>query len=249
MNEVESEKFFIGTEEHAVYTKEPGGEYVGHSTIKNGTGRGLATDALEVLAETNSLETIKVVCCDGTAVNTGWKDGMFVHMERDLGRKLLLCSCLAHQNELPFRKLFDSCDGGFGTTGPTSFGGVLGKRCKDLLHLENVVDFEIVDTNLIDIDENIAKDLSRDQNLLYRYIKAVKAGEVSPQLATQVAGPLNHSRWLTLAIRLLQLYTRTDNPSEGLKTIVRFIMNVYGPCWFLIKQKSKFTNGPSILFQ
>lgn len=248
VNGVECEKFFTGTEEHAVYTKEPGGDYLCHSTIENGTGRGLANDAMEVLAETNSLETVKAVCCDGTAVNTGWKDGMFAHMERDLGKKLLLCSCLAHENELPFRKLFDSLDGGFGTTGPNSFGGEMGKRCKDKLHLEDVVKFEKVDTNLIDIDENVVKDLSRDQKLLYRYIKAISEGSVSQQLAVQVAGPLNHSRWLTLAIRLLQLYTRTASPSDGLKTIVEFIMNVYGPCWFLIKQKSKFTSGPSILY-
>ena len=248
VNGVETEKFFIGTEEHVVYTKEPGGEYLCHSAVKNGTGRGLATDYVEVLAETDSMETIKAVCCDGTVVNTGWKDGMFAHVERDTGKKLLLLSCLAHQNELPFRKLFDFCDGGFGTTGPTSFGGALGKRCKDELHLEDVVDFEAVETGMEDIDGDIAKDLSRDQKLLYQYIKAIKAGTVPPKLATQVAGPVNHSRWLTLAIRLLQLYTRTEKPTEGLQTVVKFIMNVYGPCWFLIKKKNKFTNGPSILF-
>ena len=44
----------------------------------------------------------------------------------------------------------------------------------------------------------------RDQKLLYEYIKAISDGEVSNRLSTQVAGPLNHSRWLTLAIGLLQ---------------------------------------------
>ena len=248
VNNVETVKFFTGTEEHVVYTKEPGGEYLCHSAVENGTGRGLATDALEVLAETNSLKTVKAVCCDGTNVNTGWREGMFAHIERDLGRKLLLCSCLAHANELPFRKLFDWCDGGFGTTGPTSFGGDMGERCKHKLHLEDVVVFAIIETELEDIDEEVVKDLSRDQNLLYSYIKAVAAGRVPAKLATQVAGPLNHSRWLTLAIRLLQLYTRTSNPPNGLKTVVRFIQTVYGPCWFMIKQKRKFTFGPAIVF-
>ena len=54
--------------------------------------------------------------------------------------------------------------------------------------------------------EEVVKDLSRHQNLIYSYIKAVAAGTVPGKLATQVAGPLNHSRWLTLAVRLLQLH-------------------------------------------
>ena len=52
-----------------------------------------------------------------------------------------------------------------------------------------------------------------------------------------------------LAIRLLQLYTRTQQPSEGLKQVVGYIQQVYGPCWFAIKSSPKFTNGPSLLFQ
>ena len=43
VNNIETEKFFTGTEEHVVYTKEPGGEYLCHSAVENGTSRGLAT--------------------------------------------------------------------------------------------------------------------------------------------------------------------------------------------------------------
>jgi hypothetical protein len=247
VNGQEVEKYSVGTEEHIVYTQEPGGNYLSHSAVDDGTGRGLAKDAVEVAVEARSKETLCALCCDGTATNTGWKDGMFANVERKLQRKLLCLSCLAHENELPFRKVFDQCDGGFGTSGPTSFNGEMGKRCSDKLHLEDVQKFEAVDTSLKDIDDEVVKDLSRDQNLLYRYIKAIKAGSLPANLATQKAGPINHSRWLTLAIRLLQLYTRTSQPSAGLKTVVNFIMKVYGPVWFLIKSKNKFTNGPAIL--
>lgn len=248
VNGVKVKKQSVGTEEHIVYTNESiKGDYLTHSTPKDGTGKGLASDMLDVLAEVNSLETLKAVCCDGTATNTGWKDGMVPNLERELQRKLLLLSCMLHANELPFRKLFNSCDGNHGTTGPDSFGGDLGKQAKTNLHLEDIAEFEAVETNLDVIDNKIT--LSRDQNLLYKYIKAVSKGEVSQQLAVQKVGPLNHSRWLTLAIRLLQLYTRTSAPSDGLRKIVRFIMQVYGPSWFAIKKASKFTNGPALLFQ
>jgi hypothetical protein len=242
------EKFSLGTEEHIVYTQEPGGDYLCHTAPKDGTGRGLAIDFGEVLAETKSKESLKCVSCDGTPVNTGWKDGLVAHLERDLGKKLLCLSCLLHQNELPLRKLFNESDGGFGTTGPESFGGEIGKLCSKPLHLEDVTAFEKVPSTLEDIEDEVVKTLSRDQNLLYKYIKAIQTGTVPSRLAPQKAGPLNHSRWLTLAIRLLQLYTRTKHPTEGLKTTVKYIMQVYGPCWFLIKRKVKFTNGPSLLF-
>jgi len=247
VNNVEVQKHFTGVEEHIVYTNEPKGTYVCHSAPNDGTGRGLANDMLETLAELNSKDSLVAICCDGTAVNTGWREGMVSHVERDLERKLLMLSCMLHANELPFRKLFDKSDGNHGTTGPDSFGGEMGKRAAENLHLQDVVKFEQVETNLDDIDDNVS--LSRDQSLMYQYIKAVASGEVNPRLATQKAGHLNHSRWLTLAIRLLQLYTRTSAPSDGLRKIVRFIQQVYGPSWFAIKKTPKFTNGPALLFQ
>ena len=80
-------------------------------------------------------------------------------------------------------------------------------------------------------------------------MKAIGAGDVPEDLARQVAGPINHSRWLTLAIRLMQLYTRTQNPSPGLVQVVKFIMQVYTVVWFSIKAESKFTYGPIHLFK
>ena len=248
VNGVEKESFDTGTEEHVVYTNEPKGEYLTHTTAKDGTGRGLANDLIEILAEYESQESLKAICCDGTATNTGWQDGMVAHTERALGKKLLLLSCMLHENELPFRKVFDILDGGHGTTGPESFGGEIGKAAKEDLHVKDVVEFEKIETNLEDIDEEVLEDLSRDQKLLYQYIKAVSKGEVSLRLARQKVGPLNHSRWLTLAIRILQLWTRTENPSEALRKIVRFILQVYGSCWFAIKKAKKFTSGPALLF-
>ena len=45
------EKFAIKLKEHIVYTREPPGEYLTHSEVESGTGRDLATDFMEVLAE------------------------------------------------------------------------------------------------------------------------------------------------------------------------------------------------------
>ena len=173
---------------------------------------------------------------------------MIAHVERDLETLLLRLICQLHGNELGLRHYFEKSDGGFGTSGPESFKGPIGKACTQDLHLLPVVEFEKVETSLSDLEEKVWKDLSRDQKLLYRWTKAVEAGVVPPELAIQVAGPINHSRWLTLAIRTLELYTKTTSPSSGLRSVVRFIMQVYSPSWFKIKSNSKFTSGPANLF-
>ena len=100
----------------------------------------------------------------------------------------------------------------------------MGKELKGDLHFKSTVNFEKVETNMEELDDDVVNRLSKDQRILYKYIQAISEGEVSARLASQKVGPLNHSRWLTLATRILQLYTRTENPSDGLKKVTSFIM-------------------------
>nr|CAH7762542.1 unnamed protein product [Callosobruchus chinensis] len=60
---------------------------------------------------------------------------------------------------------------------------------------------------------------------------------------------LNHSCWLTTAIRILGLYVATESPSEPLIALATFIMKVYAPMWFSIKAKPFCVNGAKHLFQ
>ena len=62
-------------------------------------------------------------------------------------------------------------------------------------------------------------------------------------------GPVMHARWLTLATRTLCLYTKTETPSENLKKLTQYIIQVYTLTWFLIKKSSSFHTSPSILFE
>ena len=179
------EKKKVGTEEHLTYTVEPPGDYLTHTTIPpgKGTGRDLANDFVDVLAENESTKTLEAIVADGTAVNTGWKDGFIGHVERDLSARLLWLICMLHGNELPFRHLFCFCDGGLGTSGPDSFKGPLGKECKEAVHLKDVIKFDVIPSTLDDLDDAVWKDLSRDQKLLYQYTKAIQARKVSNRLA------------------------------------------------------------------
>ena len=252
INNKEVEKFLRKTREHIVYTGEPGGEYLEHTEISEGKGTGLdlAEDFYEVIVENNSVETLEAVLCDGTAVNTGNRTGCISFLERKLKRKLLRLICQLHGNELPFRHVFDFFDGSFGTSGPTSFKGPLGQACAvDEIHLGPVVNFSPISSTVPVLPDAVLKDLSRDQNLLYRYARGISTGHLEENLIQQKPGPINHSRWLTLAIRIMICYTRTEEPTPGMIKIISFIVKVYCPGWFLIKMNHNFVHGPSNLFE
>ena len=130
------EKKKVATVEHISYTVEPPGDYLTHSVIPpgRGTGRDLANDFIDVIAENASTDTLEAIVADGKAVNTGWKDGFKGHVERDLRATLLHLICMLHGNELDFRHLFCYCEGGPGTSGPDSFKGPVGTQCKEQVH-------------------------------------------------------------------------------------------------------------------
>ena len=61
-------------------------------------------------------------------------------------------------------------------------------------------------------------------------------------------GPIVHSRWLTIACRILRRYVSEQKPSTALVTPTKFCVQVYFSSWFQIKSKHKLTDGPKNLF-
>ena len=59
---------------------------------------------------------MQAVGCDGTVVNTGYKNGIIRQLELSMGRPLQWFVCLLHTNELPLRHQLQHLDGK--TTGP-----------------------------------------------------------------------------------------------------------------------------------
>ena len=134
---------------------------------------------------------VKVLGCDGTAVNTGANGGVCRLFEIVTQSAVHWFVCQLHSNELNLRHLFMRLDGA--TSGPRSFGGPLGKACaKDVWTLELVM-FDAVQGHT-DIMADIVQQLSRDQEYLYLMTIAVQSGHVSEHLAGRRIGPLNHAR-------------------------------------------------------
>ena len=91
------------------------------------------------------------------------------------------------------------------------------------------MEFEGVQTNMEEVSDEIVKKLLKDQRPFFKYIREINEGEVPAKLALQKVGPLNHSRWLTLATRILE---NLEKPCDGLRKVTSFIMQVYGPSWY-----------------
>ena len=66
---------------------------------------------------------------------------------------------------------------------------------------------------------------------------------LDPDLQKLQIGPIVHSRWLTLACRILRIYTSTKQPSKSLVQLTNFCLKISFPTWFNIKKENKITDG------
>ena len=102
--------------------------------------------------------------------------------------------------------------------------------------------------DLIELSEEVVQDLSSDQLYAYRMVKAVRSGVLPRELALLQPGPICHSRWLTTGCALLRLWVAEHGLSGELllrlERIVTFVVTMYFKCWFDIKVKSSWLDGP-----
>ena len=103
------------------------------------------------------------------------------------------------------------------TAGPTTLTGTIVKQAAKEIHNKPVSNFEIISTNLIELPSEVLKDLSHDQRLLYENSIGISTGTIDKVYATRKIEPLNHALWLTLSIRVMCVYTRTERLSKSLK--------------------------------
>ena len=107
---------------------------------------------------------------------------------------------------------------------------------------------------LIPLPDDIINDLSTDQSYAYRIVAAIRSGVIPRNLELLEIGPVCHSRWLTTACRLCRLWMSKHSlygkSLKSLEMITEFVVGVYFPCWFEIKVKNSWLEGPRhVLFQ
>ena len=233
-------------------SSEPGGFYVSHLEPEGGKGQQVAAAVLGYLAEHNLADSWQIVGGDSTAANTGKHIGAFASLEKKLNRKLLWVLCMLHLNELPLRHVFVNLDGP--TSSNNTFKGVIGKILPRVEDLDWNDKFEKVQVGpgLSELSEEVASDLSSDQRMLFLAFVSIWNGQTRIELYSLSPGPISHSRWLTLCLRILILYMKSHRlkgkNKANLLTLVQFLMSNYVPMWFACKQHTRITDGPKHLF-
>lgn len=99
----------------------------------------------------------------------------------------------------------------YGTTkSPTSFNVPLailyGNNYHDLPQVTFTAFGSPLDATCLTIDNK--DDLSCDQRLLLEYTVGIFRGKADPRFASWKTGPINQASWLTLAIKLMCLWTQ-----------------------------------------
>ena len=151
------------------------------------------------------------------------------------------CICLLHLNELPLRHLMEFLDGK--SSCPRSYTGNLGKELNSCHELP-ITDFQpIASPEMPVVPLFIMKTLSTGQRYLYEMMQVVITGRTPSKIVSQTPDPLNHSRWVTTASRILRLYIATPQPDSKLKILTKYVIKVYAPSWFLIKKNPAFHFG------
>ena len=198
-------------------------------------------------------KTLLFIGGDSTNVNSGIWGGVFQFVEKMLGRPLNWIVCGLHLNELPLRHLIIQLDGP--TSSDTGFTGPLGKALRSVTDMPIKKSFPAirVGTDLIELDEEILKDLSSDQRYGYEIVKAIRSGVLPSRLANLQIGPVCHSRWLTTANRFCRMWVSQHGfkgkVAKNLKLIVEFIVGVYYPTWFNYKVRNDWLEGPKICLE
>lgn len=235
-------------EEHISFVQEPHSYFIGHKSVKSKDAKTLKNCIVDFVDEKNIPEKkVKIVGCDGTVVNTGWKGGAIRSLEEEWNRPLQWSICTLHMNELHVRALITHLDGG--SSGPHTFSGPLGKRLESCESLD-IAEFEKIEFPFSkgNLDEST---LSTDQKYLFDICEGIAAGprKFLQQFKTRAIGPISHSRWTTTANRILRVYVSDSKPSAKLKTIAKYIITVYAPAMFEIKHKPSIAYGAVHLAQ
>ena len=204
-------------EEHYSMCAEPGTRYIDHFVPENKTdeeethAKQIAVYITSWIREHGYENDVIAAACDSTNVNTGWKGGVVQYIEEILNKKLIWLICNLHTNELPLRKLVNLKLGE--TKSDTVIAGNIGKLLSIVDELPTNNRFVSIkfDNGIVSLPEKVINELSTDQKHAYQLYLAVTSGNLTKTLAETRCGPLNHSRWLTTANRIMKLWMSCHN--------------------------------------
>ena len=226
--------------------EEPYSVFIGHVVPYSGHGIFIAVAMFRYLVARGWTKELIILGADGTNTIVGYKNRVIAYLEILLGHPVHWEICLLHGNELPLRALFGHYDGK--TSGPNSFKGPLGKSLEGDLTQPSTIRFARIKNNdFPQLSEEVACDLSSDQDYLYDICWRIIEGNLDEDFTLRQPGALNHARWLTLANRTQMKYATIKSPSKELKRLAHILF--YAPSWFWIKSHPHSVDGPRNLLK
>ena len=238
-------------EEHIVVTQEPGSRMLTFFSHQ-GKATVLGDKLYDTLDEHKVLDTLVGIKGDSCNTNTGWEGGCIQHLEKRIDRPLLWIICDCHTTELPLHHLIKNEKMSNKTTSGGSWRCPVMKELDHVLEKEINPDFEPIalGPGIEPVDSEVLKSLSVDQQFAYKICNVVRTGEGIETVAHYKTGVPFHSRWHTIANRLLLLWIvrHKENLSEEnlhkLRLYAEFITGWYFPVHFYIKKTPSYLNGP-----
>ena len=92
---------------------------------------------------------------------------------------------------------------------------------------------------LVEIPDNILKDMSTDSALSYKLVQALSKGEMSQELADMKSGEICQSRWLTTGMAFMLLWAGIHSFDEEILESFKNIVTFKFKYTFLCFLKSK----------
>ena len=125
--------------------------------------------------------------------NTGAWNGVNATFERLIDQRVYWSICQKHTKELPLRHAITKIDGK--TTSDTGFSGPIGQLLCKVEEMEYDPSFVPLPDypDMIEIPENILKDMSHDSKQCYLLEKAVKSGSLPISLQYMKCGESDHA--------------------------------------------------------
>ena len=76
--------------------EDTGSLYIDHCSVENGKAITIGQELIDVINNSDSRESLRAVCSDGTNVNVGKDGGVIRYFELNVGRPLQRMICLFH---------------------------------------------------------------------------------------------------------------------------------------------------------
>lgn len=125
--------------ENVTIVREPDNKFLGFISAPNAEASEILDHLKKFFQENDiALNHLIAIGCDGAGTNTGWEYGILQGFEQYIGRPVHWLVCLFHLNELPFKTIFTTLDGG--TKSGKEYSGPIGRKL-DSAHTLPVVQF------------------------------------------------------------------------------------------------------------